>query len=136
MPNQEESYFLGKTLSCFSNEMSDSEFQKIRQLIYDKAGIEIEPQKKSMIEVRLRKRLLHLRLSSFNEYIEYLFSSAGLKAELVSMVDAITTNTTHFFRELPHFDFLLEQGLPELCLSKEIGFNGRPLRLWSAGCST
>jgi chemotaxis protein methyltransferase CheR len=46
------------------------------------------------------------------------------------MVDILTTNKTNFFRELPHFAFLRDNVLPQ--------FKGadRPLRIWSAGCSS
>jgi chemotaxis protein methyltransferase CheR len=45
-------------------------------------------------------------------------------------VDAISTNKTSFFRESAHFDYLRLHVLPELLAS------GRPLRFWSAGCSS
>src|SRR5205085_6752110 len=45
-----------------------------------------------------------------------------------SMIDALTTNKTNFFREPAHFDFLAEHALPQ--------WSDGPLRLWSAGCST
>jgi len=96
----------------------------------------MEPQKKSMVEVRLRKRLAQLAFSSFGEYEHYLFSPEGMKVELVNMVDALTTNTTHFFRESPHFDFLLKHVLPDLVERQRVSGTGRPLRIWSAGCSS
>lgn len=89
-----------------------------------------------MVEVRLLKRLPQLAFSSFDEYERYLFSSEGMRVELVNMVDVLTTNTTHFFRESPHFDFLLKHALPDLAGRQRLGFNGRPLRIWSAGCSS
>mgnify|MGYP001142648179 CR=1 FL=1 len=89
-----------------------------------------------MVEVRLRKRLQKLSLGSFDEYEQYLFSREGMREELVNMVDVLTTNTTNFFRESPHFDFLLKHCLPDLALKRGIGFNGRSLRVWSAGCSS
>lgn len=136
IPDYNKPYLLGRSLDFLRGGLTDSDFERISRLIYEKAGIELEPQKKSMIEVRLRKRILRLQLDSFDDYVEYLFSGEGMRTELVKMVDVITTNTTHFFREMPHFDFLQKRVLPELALKKGIGFDGRPLRVWSAGCST
>jgi chemotaxis protein methyltransferase CheR len=45
----------------------------------------------------------------------------------------VTTNKTDFFREPRHFDFLVEKALPELT-ARDRG--GRPLLIWSAGCSS
>lgn len=59
-----------------------------------------------------------------------------MKDELINMLDVVTTNKTDFFREPAHFDFLTNIALPELALNRGIGFNGQPLRVWSAGCSS
>ena len=55
--------------------------------------------------------------------------AAGGEAEIVRLVDALTTNKTAFFREPQHFN-LLRALLPELQQS------GEPPTVWSAGCSS
>src|SRR5262249_45170554 len=55
----------------------------------------------------------------------------GLEAETISLIDAVTTNKTDFFREPDHFDFLIDQAIPELLSRRERG----PIKLWSAACS-
>ena len=120
----------------FRTGLTDKEFARLGQLIYAQSGIQITPKKKSMIEARLRKRLRVLEFKAFNEYLDYLFSSKGMKSELVNMIDVVTTNKTDFFREPAHFDFMTRTILPHLALVKKIGFTGRPFRVWSAGCSS
>ncbi len=115
--------------------ISDKDFSRFSQLIYDVCGIKMPPHKQSMLESRLRKRLRFLGLSSYEAYREYLFSQDGMVEELTSMIDVVTTNKTDFFREPRHFDFLIETALPALIPSTGAGID-RPLRLWSAGCST
>jgi len=88
-----------------------------------------------MMEARLRKRLRALGLEDFEEYEEYLFSETGRREELVHFLDVMTTNKTEFFRELAHFDFLVEVALPRLVHSYGVGIN-KKLKVWSAGCST
>lgn len=127
---------LGKDLDYIRSELAEEDFLRIVDLVYRKAGIEIESQKKGMVEMRLRKRLRQLQLKSFREYIDYLFSPQGMKTELFNMVDLMTTNMTSFFRERPHFEFLRQQVLPDRALQQRSGFGGRPFRAWSAGCST
>jgi len=58
------------------------------------------------------------------------------EAERVRLLDCISTNETHFFREPKQFDFLRTQVLPEFCAEARAGRRPRKLRVWSAGCST
>jgi len=115
--------------------ITEKDFDRFSRLVYDTCGIKLPPHKKSMLEARLRKRLRSLALSSFEEYGEYVFSPEGLENELISLIDVVTTNKTDFFREPAHFNFLIETALPTLINDYGVGID-RPLRLWSAGCST
>lgn len=119
----------------FSLGLSEAEFLKLSGLIYSSCGIKMPPHKKSMLESRLRRRLRSLSLTSFGDYCDFLFASGGIEQELTSLIDVVTTNKTDFYREAAHFDFLIDRALPELIDRFGVGF-GRPLRLWSAGCST
>ena len=56
-----------------------------------------------------------------------------MKEEIVHLIDVVTTNKTDFFREPKHFTYLVENALPELT---SLNQGGRPLLVWSAGCST
>ena len=115
--------------------LSERVFQKLGTFIERKYGIKMPPIKRIMLESRLQKRLRALKLKSFEEYSKFVFNSDHGRNELVNMVDLATTNKTDFFREPHHFDFLLKNALPALL---ELYGSGqrRPLRLWSAGCST
>jgi chemotaxis protein methyltransferase CheR len=113
--------------------LSNEDFDRLRSLIYRESGINLGSDKKTMMEVRLKRRLRGLRLSSFEEYCSRVFSARGREAELVHLIDVITTNKTDFFREPAHFEFLIHKALPELARLK--GAARRSL-IWSAGCST
>lgn len=115
--------------------ISDKDFDRFASLIYEQCGIKMPPHKRSMLEARLRKRLRALGLDSYEAYREYLFSKDGMHEELINMIDVVTTNKTDFFREPRHFDFMVESALPQLIPSTGAGTD-RPLRLWSAGCSS
>ena len=115
--------------------ISEGDFSRFSQLIYDVCGIKMPPHKRSMLEARLRKRLRFLGLSSYEAYRDFLFSNDGMVEELTNMIDVVTTNKTDFFREPRHFDFLIETVLPALIPATGAGVD-RPLRLWSAGCSS
>jgi chemotaxis protein methyltransferase CheR len=115
-----------------SSGMSAREFALFSQFIENTCGIRLSEAKKFMLESRLQKRLRHLDLGSYREYYDYLVSKQGLRDELVSMIDVVTTNKTDFFREAAHFSYLTKTVLPSIP-EVEI-LNG--VRIWSAGCSS
>lgn len=86
-----------------------------------------------MVELRIRPRLRSLNMASYSEYCEYLFGRSGLADELIHLLDAVTTNKTDFFREPGHFDYLVQEALPDLIARNR---NARELRYWISGCST
>ena len=112
--------------------ISARDYARLCKLIYAEAGINLGEEKKTMLEGRIKRRLKALNLQSYSEYCNYLFEHAGLKEELIHLIDVVTTNKTDFFREPGHFDFLVGKALPEL--SERTA--GRSFVIWSAGCST
>lgn len=115
--------------------LSHRDFARLAQFIQGYSGIKMPPNKVTMVEGRLRRRVRATGLGSVTEYCRYLFDQGGLDAEAVHLIDAITTNKTEFFREPGHFTLLVESVLPELAASRRI--DGRsPVKLWSAACST
>jgi chemotaxis protein methyltransferase CheR len=114
-----------------SAELTDTEFQTISRFIESHVGIKMPPTKRAMMQSRLINRLRKLHMSSFKEYIDYVFSGDYKSEELVLMIDALTTNKTEFFREADHFMYLSDKVIPSY-ISK--GVNS--LKIWSAGCSS
>jgi len=112
---------------CGAMELTDAQFNKVKDLIYRECGICLKSGKEALVRARLTKRLRALRMGSFGEYINYLENEGG-QLELTSMIDVMTTNKTSFFREIDHFHFLRDSVLPKL--------RSRKIRLWSAGCSS
>lgn len=115
--------------------LSKSDFARLSGFIYDQCGIKMPDSKKIMVEARLRKRLRELEMNSYSDYCSFLFSQNGSSEEITQMVDVITTNKTDFFREPKQFEFLKDRALNEL-ISLDGAGTQRPLKVWSAGCST
>ncbi len=122
-------------LHTFDQRLTARDFERFSKLVYEQCGIKLPGHKQSMLEARLRKRLRSLGLGSFEAYAELIFSGKGPEGELVRLIDVVTTNKTDFFREPAHFEFLVRDALPEL-VGKDGAGVSRPLRVWSAGCST
>jgi chemotaxis protein methyltransferase CheR len=110
--------------------LSTRDFARLRELIYTETGICLSPEKKTMVEVRLKRRLRTLNMETYAQYCDFVFGRKGMKEELIFLINVITTNKTDFFREPLHFEFLAQKALPELAL------NGHSIVVWSAGCSS
>ena len=113
--------------------LSNAEFGRLRRLIYEESGINLNSDKKTMLELRIKRRMRSLNLNSYAEYCEYLFGRRGQKEEVVHLIDVVTTNKTDFFREPAHFDLLVQRVIPEIWSGSQ---NGGDLLVWSAACST
>jgi len=113
--------------------LSSKDFDRLRTLVYDQSGINLSPDKKTMMEIRLRRRLRSLDIPSYGAYCDHVFRPEGMANELIHLIDVITTNKTDFFREPDHFDYLVSRALPEL--ASRLGAARKSL-IWSAGCST
>lgn len=108
--------------------ITEQEFGKFRELIFQKAGISMSAAKKTLVAGRLAKRLNFHKQSSYMDYYN-MVTRKGSEAELQVVIDLLTTNETHFFREPKHFDFMRDRVLAGRPKS-------RPLRVWSAASST
>jgi len=114
--------------------LSDRHFRSIAELVEEQVGIKLPAGKRIMIEGRLQKRVRTLNYSDINEYVEHLFDDAHFDTELIHLIDCVTTNKTDFFREPSHFDFMRNAAVPETLRRR--GRGTRPLKIWSAACST
>ncbi len=115
--------------------ISDREFRDFQELIYREAGIHLSPIKKALLTGRLAKRMRELQMKRFQDYFAFITADRS-GDEMVILLDAITTNETHFFREPRQFDYLEQVVYPEWQRSAAVGQRQRRLRLWSAACST
>lgn len=112
--------------------ISPRDFERLRRLIYDEAGIHLGREKQTMLEVRIKRRLRDLQMNSYAQYCDYLFGGDDFEEEIVHLIDVVTTNKTDFFREPSHFDYLRERALDALSMR----IADRPVRFWSAACSS
>ncbi len=108
-------------------EYTPQDFERVRSLIYKRAGISLSPVKQDMVYSRLARRLRAKGLKRFSEYLDQLERGHDA-AEWEPFVNALTTNLTSFFREAHHFDLLAEQ------MRKSA--DRRPFRIWCCAAST
>ena len=85
---------------------TDKDFERVRKLIYEHAGISLSEAKRDMVYSRLARRLRANNIQSFSQYLQLLESNN--EAEWEAFVNSLTTNLTSFFREPHHFPLLAE----------------------------
>jgi len=107
-------------------QFTEQDFQRVRKLIYDHAGISLSDSKMDMVYSRLGRRLRITGLSSFREYLALLEKNDA--AEWEAFVNSLTTNLTSFFREPHHFPILADH-------IRKIRHR-QPIQLWCNAAST
>ncbi len=85
-------------------------FQRVRQLIYQRAGISLHDGKQAMVYSRLSRRLRDTGHRSFGSYLQWLESTTGAAGDVEwqEFINCLTTNLTAFFREDHHFHALAD----------------------------
>ncbi len=108
--------------------MTAADFDQVRALIRQHAGITLTPAKRAMVYSRLARRLRETGHASFGEYLGWLGSLSGEAGavERQQFVNCLTTNLTAFFREEHHFRVL----------AGVLKQRGAPLRVWCSAAST
>ena len=82
------------------------DFQRVRKMIYDYAGISLGDGKQELVYSRLSRRLRETGVPTFGQYLNLLEQNDA--KEWGAFVNALTTNLTSFFREPHHFPILAE----------------------------
>ena len=79
--------------------LGDKTYLRFKGFIESELGIKMPDSKKTMLQARLQKRMRRLKIDTFENYCDYVFSPEGEAEELPNMMDVVTTNKTDFFRE-------------------------------------
>lgn len=106
-------------------EFTERDFQRIRNLIADRAGIVLAEHKRDMVYSRLGRCVRSRGLVRFGDYLS-LLTANNASRDWQEFVNALTTNLTAFFRESHHFQLL----------QAHFQHRREPVRIWSAGAST
>jgi chemotaxis protein methyltransferase CheR len=114
--------------------LSDKEFKSLRDLIYQRLGINLTQQKRALLAGRLRKILHNRGFNTYAEYYDFLVAQKDMDA-LSELANSISTNHTFFYREKEHFDYFIKTILPEI-ISRHRQRNDYDLGIWCAACSS
>lgn len=113
----------------------DPDLVRIRDLVYQVAGIFHPDNKLRLLQDRCGRRMKELKTKTLRDYFECLTIKPTRQAELIALLNEITVGETCFFRNQPQLDALRQIMLPKIIEAKA-KLPLRRLRIWSAGCST
>jgi chemotaxis protein methyltransferase CheR len=110
---------------------SDRDYRRIREIAKSRFGLDLGESKRALVYGRLARRLRALGLPDFASYLELIEDADAEESHC--LINALTTNVTHFFREEHHFDHLDKTFFPSVLARPALD---RKVRIWSAGCSS
>lgn len=107
-------------------------YRFLQDYLYDESGIVLEGDKHYLLEARLMPIVHQHQLATLNDLCALLRATVngGIKQQVV---DAMTTNETLFFRDLPQWEALKTMVIPELVERRR---TSRQLSFWSAAASS
>jgi len=109
---------------------SRADFEAVRKIVYDIAGIVLPPGKATLVYSRLAPLVRDSGQQTFANFINLVRKD---EVQRRKMINSLTTNHTFFYRESHHFEHLGSVTRPMLMEKVKAG---QPVRIWSAGCST
>jgi len=112
--------------------LDDADLARLRVVLTAAAGLVFEESRRESLAYCVSERLRATGCGDLRAYLE-LVEQPG-SAELPPLIDEVTIQETHFFRNPPQVRALRQHVLPELLRAAE--GRGRRVRIWSAGCST
>ncbi len=107
------------------------EFSALLDRIRERSGIDFSAYKTATIVRRLRGRMGATGNASLASYAKQVERDG---AEYARLISSLLIKVTEFFRDPKVFEHLRTNTMP--LLIEEARQSNRPLRLWSAGCST
>lgn len=115
--------------------LSDADFRAVRDYLLATAGLVFDQSRRAGLASVVADRVRAMGAPDVPAYLAMLADGDGEGAvERQRLLDRVTVQETQFFRNAPQMEALRHRVLPEL-LRRSAG-RGRPLTVWSAGCST
>jgi chemotaxis protein methyltransferase CheR len=112
--------------------ISVADFDYIRKLVYDRTGVSLSEDKTYLVESRLGILAKETGANSVSGLVAQL-KQKRFNPLYESIVEAMMTNETFFFRDVNPFEILKTSVIPELLKQRQ---DNRTLNIWCAACSS
>jgi two-component system CheB/CheR fusion protein len=120
----------GKDMAAVPLEPVAARLPSICEILQRATGHDFSRYKKGTLSRRTQRRILHLGLSSVDEYLERL---AKDPPEAAVLLNEILIGVTQFFRDPEVFDYLGHHVIPRIVAGKK---EPKAVRIWVPGCSS
>lgn len=116
-------------------ELSIEDFINLRNLIYERTGMQFGENKIYYFKKRIQKRMEYRDIQRVSEYIRFLKMFDRDNREFQDLINLITVNETYFFREFEQLAIFGENCLQDTVERKRAS-GDKTLRVFSAACSS
>ncbi|WP_020210986.1 CheR family methyltransferase [Gilvimarinus chinensis] len=113
-------------------DLSDSEFSAWSRLLEERAGIQLVPMQKSLLQSQLSIRMRELGYDDYSDYYSLVTDGLQGRLEWSILIDRVAVKETSFFRHRASFEYV-RRYLQEKINNRQLS---QSFDLWSVGCST
>lgn len=113
--------------------MTDGQFQQWAQLLKERTGIVVPPERKSFLATSIALRMREVGYGDLQVYYDFLGSGRDGAVEWAILLDRLTVHETRFFRHPPTFRLIRTHFLPH---GPAVGTPPHSYNAWSIGCAT
>jgi chemotaxis protein methyltransferase CheR/type IV pilus assembly protein PilK len=113
-------------------DMAEEQFLRWQNLLEQRTGMCLAPQRKSFLQTSLGIRMRELGYDDYEDYYQRVISGSGGAIEWTILSDRLTVQETRFFRDSDAMMYV-KKHLHEMAKVEE---GGTPFEIWSMGCSS
>jgi chemotaxis protein methyltransferase CheR/type IV pilus assembly protein PilK len=113
-------------------DMEEEQFLRWQNLLEERTGMCLAPQRKSFLQTSLGIRMRELGCDDYEDYYQRVTTGAGGAIEWATLSDRLTVQETRFFRD-PDAMMFVKNHLQKMAKSAK---GNKPLEIWSMGCSS
>lgn len=124
---------MGNVTPVTSSELAFGDYQRFSQVLLEYCGLDFSGRRQTELALGVRHAFAASTCGDLNAYYALLRDPVAGRVELDRLVNAVTVNESHFFRDEAQFDALYYHVLPLIIERKR---PLRTLRIWSAGCAS
>ncbi|MBV7314770.1 protein-glutamate O-methyltransferase CheR [Shewanella sp. NIFS-20-20] len=109
--------------------LADTEYNQFKHFLEQQSGIVLGDNKQYLVRSRLSPLMAKFNCDTMTQLVKLAMGSSDRQLR-VEVIDAMTTNETLWFRDKFPFELMANIILPEYAAV------GRPIKIWSAACSS
>lgn len=110
--------------------LDDPTFEALLNYLKRTRGFDFTGYKRPSLMRLTKKRMQLVGAESFTDYLDYLEANP---LEFNYLFDALLLNVTTFFRDLPAWNYLAQEVIPQILEMKP---DNELIRVWTAGCAS